>query len=664
MHPEAAVLSPVADPRPARQRILVVEDNAISMKMIRLALTGAGYSVLEATDGRTAIELMGTGPPADLVLQDLKLPDMDGVDLLPRLRGLPGMDAVPILALSGFLSKMESARMVQGGFTDYLFKPVEPSQLLLVVEAYLRPMSRAGGQAGAARRILVADDDPVQLKLSRMHLTNAGFEVTTAVDGVEALEMARRLIPAAVVSDVLMPRLDGFRLCMALKQEPRLAEIPVVLTSSAFTEAADAELARKAGADALVVRSPDQKEVLHALLTSLDKPAALRPAILDPDDLPTELYAGRVAKQLEGQANLVTRLTRRLALLQAEIGILSAAAEAINANQPRERVLRNLLQLCLNASGYSRGAIYLEESGRLSLGAEFGFAGPAVHHLVDFFGHADLLLEALEAERPVIVPGPTLSEDRAEDFLGRAGVKSIVFNAIKLGGARLGVYWMGSDRSVPEADVVPFAEAISGQIAQALALTRSFAAAARAEEEYRSIFENAVEGIFEIGREAQVVHANTALARILGYASPAELVVAAPRLAQMFIDPARGAEFEGCLREAKNVAGFEAGLLRHDGVTIWVSISGHAVRDEGGALAHYLGFLEDVTERIRSRERHRQEDARRQQLQIKDQFLSLVSHELRTPVAAIHQFTTILLDGLGAISRRSSATTSRWCCAT
>jgi two-component system KDP operon response regulator KdpE len=68
--------------------ILVIDDNAIARKAIRLALEGEGYSVLEAPDGRTALELPERHSP-DLVLQDLFLPDMDGFELLARLRRLP-----------------------------------------------------------------------------------------------------------------------------------------------------------------------------------------------------------------------------------------------------------------------------------------------------------------------------------------------------------------------------------------------------------------------------------------------------------------------------------------------------------------------------------------------------------------------------------------------
>jgi len=614
------------------------------MKLIHVALTSEGYEVLEAADGRTALDRAGAAPPPDLILQDLKLPDLDGIELLRRLRSLPGVDAVPILALSGSHSRMEGARVLRAGFNDFLLKPVEPSQLLRVVKGYLQPLTSASGHGGEARRILVVDDDPVQLKLAELHLARAGFAVSTATDGLEALEVARRLTPAAVVSDVLMPGLDGFRLCTALKQDPRLAGIPVVLTSAAFTEPADVDLARQVGASALVNRSADQQEMIRAVLASLDDSPVSQPVV--PAALPTEIYTGRIAHQLERQSQVVNQLTNRLALLQAEIGILSATAEAIKANEPREAVLGDLLQICLNAGGFSRGAIYLEEDHRLTLTAQFGYADPTGGMLADFFGHPNLLRAASLAESPMIVPGPGLPATHAEALLAQAGVKTIVLNPIKLGGARLGAFWMGSDQGVSEAEVRPFAEGISAQLAQAVTLTRSFANAGEAEREYREVFDNAVEGFFQVGLEDRIVNANPALARILGYGSVAGLMAAAPELPAMFVDPARAAEIELCLREAKQLVGFEGIVRRQDGAIIWISLNGRAVRDGAGALRYYLGSFEDITEQLRVRELNQQEETHRRQSQLKEQFLSVVSHELRTPVAAIHQFATILMDGL------------------
>ena len=122
--------------------VLVIEDNPITRKLLKVALSSEGYTVREAPDGKTALHIATTDKPA-LIIQDLRLPDMDGIELVAALRGIPGLHDIPILAFSGLQSKMEEARSLRAGFTDFLFKPVEPSRLVRVVNGYIRPQPAA-----------------------------------------------------------------------------------------------------------------------------------------------------------------------------------------------------------------------------------------------------------------------------------------------------------------------------------------------------------------------------------------------------------------------------------------------------------------------------------------------------------------------------------------
>src|SRR4051812_43370612 len=104
--------------------ILLVEDNPITRRLVRSVLESRNFAVREAEDGPTALKLLAT-ERSDLVLQELNLPDGDGFALAAQLRALPGMADVPILAVSGFLSKHEEARVASVGFNDVVIKPVE-----------------------------------------------------------------------------------------------------------------------------------------------------------------------------------------------------------------------------------------------------------------------------------------------------------------------------------------------------------------------------------------------------------------------------------------------------------------------------------------------------------------------------------------------------------
>jgi two-component system cell cycle sensor histidine kinase/response regulator CckA len=108
------------------------------------------------------------------------------------------------------------------------------------------------------RRVLLVDDDAQQRKLLAIHLTQRGFAVETAADGVEAIEMARRQPPDAILSDVRMPRLDGFDLCIAIRSDPQLSAIPVVLCSTQRVGEHDRLLAIDVGANSLMARTADE----------------------------------------------------------------------------------------------------------------------------------------------------------------------------------------------------------------------------------------------------------------------------------------------------------------------------------------------------------------------------------------------------------------------
>ena len=125
----------------------------------------------------------------------------------------------------------------------------------------------------------------------------------------------------------------------------------------------------------------------------------------------------------------------------------------------------------------------------------------------------------------------------------------------------------------------------------------------RAEDKYRSIFENAVWGIFQTTPEGRFISANNSLARILGYESPEELLKEVGDIGnQVHTDPNRRAEFARLLDEEGSVLGFEAQARRKDGSLIWISLTARAIHDADGNVTSHEGVLDDITERKRIEE--------------------------------------------------------------
>jgi diguanylate cyclase (GGDEF)-like protein/PAS domain S-box-containing protein len=119
-----------------------------------------------------------------------------------------------------------------------------------------------------------------------------------------------------------------------------------------------------------------------------------------------------------------------------------------------------------------------------------------------------------------------------------------------------------------------------------------------AEQNYRGMFENALDGIFQTTRAGHYLRANSALARIYGYETPAALIETLHDIKQqLYVDPRRRAEFVRLMRVHGSVTGFEAQIYRRDGEIIWITEDARAVYDASNALQYYEGHVQDITHR-------------------------------------------------------------------
>ncbi len=176
-------------------------------------------------------------------------------------------------------------------------------------------------------------------------------------------------------------------------------------------------------------------------------------------------------------------------------------------------------------------------------------------------------------------------------------------------------------------------------------LKREMSTRISTEAQYRSIFDNAVEGIFQTSVDGLYLSANPALAKMYGYESPEELIAAQPNASnKLYVDSKRRQEFQALFTDQDTVSVFESQVYRKNGEIIWIAEHARAVRDETGEIIYYEGFVQDITERKQVEANlQKAKEAAEAANQAKSTFIANMSHELRTPLNAILGFSQLML---------------------
>jgi CheY-like chemotaxis protein len=221
-------------------RILIIDDDAELRDALSVLLTDAGFDVGEASDGKDALDLIHAGEKPDLILLDVQMPIMDGWHFLSARLLDPQLVATPIILMSAIGANQERAA---GVVSEYLPKPVLPGTLLAAIDRCRQmivhideDIADLHAAASKARRVLIVDDDGETCDALAEVLQAEGYAVRSAHDGHDAMEILReqldrRALPSVIVCDLRMPVMDGWSFWSALRQDPVLASIPVIVMS-------------------------------------------------------------------------------------------------------------------------------------------------------------------------------------------------------------------------------------------------------------------------------------------------------------------------------------------------------------------------------------------------------------------------------------------------
>ncbi len=264
-------------------RILVADDNASAREIISAMLKGMGFYVDQAASGPEAIELMihaDSENPYDLAIMDWKMPGMDGVEATRAIQSDGRLHNLPRVIMVTAYGREEARQAAEGvDLGVFLTKPVTPSSLLeSVMQAMGRPIIRESRTQEAREEteralsklkgahILLVEDNEVNQELALELLSSNGMIPTLARDGQEALEILEVEAFDGVLMDCQMPVMDGYTATRKIRQNPRLAELPVLaMTANAMT--GDREKALAAGMNDHIAKPVNVHDMLVRMST-------------------------------------------------------------------------------------------------------------------------------------------------------------------------------------------------------------------------------------------------------------------------------------------------------------------------------------------------------------------------------------------------------------
>ncbi len=198
--------------------ILVIEDDVLVADLVVRTLGKQGYRVLTATEGLAGLELARQFHPETVIL-DILLPDISGWSVLSALKADQELCSSRVVLMTVVDDR---AKAFDLGAVAFLQKPVESARLLEVVNA---------GGPTVSGHVLVVEDDQDSSELIRKALERHGVRTLTAADGLEGLNKLRESVPACIVLDLMMPRMDGFEFLSAARRQPGCDAIPVVVVT-------------------------------------------------------------------------------------------------------------------------------------------------------------------------------------------------------------------------------------------------------------------------------------------------------------------------------------------------------------------------------------------------------------------------------------------------
>jgi PAS domain S-box-containing protein len=561
--------------------LLIVDDEVQLTRIICEALTKYGYETVGVASPQEAVELLRR-QDFDLLLTDLSMPKMDGIELL---RAAAEIDpSIVGILMTGHGTVQTAVDAMKTGAHDYILKPFKLQDALNVV-----------ARAMESRRLMLEN---VQLReMLAIH------ELTIALARAHDLDVIVEKAVSAVVNQldadeasILLPTSDQRELYVAAVRGADRSQILGERTPKTRGIAGWVALQRQA---VLLEGEVDDERFA---------PVAPRAEIMSSMSAPM-IEGGR----LVGVINVNTLCAER-SFDAEDVDLLSTfASESARSlaqfpdgvtGADLDSALQAIADDVIERLGTDEASVMLPTSD----GKELYVAALGGNRPVRVLGarvsiSAGIAGWVADHKTPVTLNG-TVDDSRFAPMYPRPDIVSSISMPMMAGGRVVGIVNANVvNRRRPFAPgAVKALNVLAGAAASAIAEATLQQQLREAEERYRTIVENAVEGIFQSCPDGRFLTVNPSHARILGYDSPEDFLTNVTSSEQLHVDAGRRDQFWALLSEQGVARDFEARFRRKDGKVVWISVNARAIRDSDGGIVACEGTMQDITARMEAQE--------------------------------------------------------------
>jgi PAS domain S-box-containing protein len=476
--------------------------------------------------------------------------------------------------------------------------------------------------------ILVVEDSPTQSLILSQVLQDAGFQVVTVSDGRDALLRLGTHIPMLVISDVTMPGMDGFNLCRAIRADPRIENLPILLLTN-LTDEEKVLAGLEAGADAFISKPFDSARLIarvEDLLEGNGKPdtASGGEVLFAKKWYRILADRNRILRYLISTYDNAVQINARLLSSEAKLrdinSILEERVQARTSALSEEIERRKHAQAVVQVTNRLL-EVTIRHREREPLLAEF------TAEVKSFSGCQTVIIRLRDHRAdnaPEASDGTSASDARISIHLGQEILGDILL----------------SDRNADTiaADTVQVLEAASTQLAAALKRIEVEQTLRESEEKYRRFFEDDLAGALILTPDGVIRSCNPAFARMFGFADTATAVGSS--VISLYQDPKGWVELLVLLKRDGSISTREAEYRRKDGAALSVISSAIGKRDDAGDLAEVRQYLLDITEQ----KGLEQQLFQSQKMEAIGRLSGSVAHDFNNILQIIQGFTDHLLN--------------------